>query len=124
MKLAAAGEKLYKKANQRMYFVRKLKKCHIDKSIMSMFYKSVVESVLNFGLLNWYGQEGFKYLILPINTHIYPCHVRKKLKSYQIVASPPQQLTLWQLNRISGLHTHKEKLVFYGHFCQSVVYTV
>ena len=38
-----------------MYFVRKLKKCYIDKSIMSMFYKSVVESVLKFGLLNWYG---------------------------------------------------------------------
>ena len=37
-----------------MYVVRKLKECYIDKSIMSMFYKSVVESVLNFGLLNWY----------------------------------------------------------------------
>ena len=48
-------EKVYKKANQHMYFVTKLKKCYIDKSIMSMFYKSIVESVLNFGLLNWYG---------------------------------------------------------------------
>ena len=48
-------EKVYKKTNQRMYFMRKFKKCYIDKSIMSMFYKSVVESVLNFGLLNWYG---------------------------------------------------------------------
>ena len=48
-------EKVYKKANQSMYFVRTLKKCYIDKSIMSMFYKSVVESVINFGLLNWYG---------------------------------------------------------------------
>ena len=48
-------EKVYKKANQRMYFVRKLKKCDIDKTIMSMFYKSVVESVIIFGLLNWYG---------------------------------------------------------------------
>ena len=50
-------EKVYKKANQRMYFVRKLKKCSIDKSIMSMFYKSVVESILNFCLLNWYGSS-------------------------------------------------------------------
>ena len=48
-------EKVYKKANQRMYFVRKLKKCYLDKSIVSMFYKSVVESVLKIGLLNWYG---------------------------------------------------------------------
>ena len=48
-------EKVYKIANQHMYFVRKLKKCYIDKSIMSMFYKSVVESVLNFRLLNLYG---------------------------------------------------------------------
>ena len=38
-----------------MCFVRMLKKCYIDKSIMSMFYKSFVESVLNFGLFNWYG---------------------------------------------------------------------
>ena len=46
---------VYKKANQRLYFVRKLRKCHIDKTIMSMFYKSVVESVLTFCMLCWYG---------------------------------------------------------------------
>ena len=39
---------VYKRANQRMYFVRKLRKCHVDKTIMSMFYKSVIESVLTF----------------------------------------------------------------------------
>ena len=46
---------VYKTANQRMYFVRKLRKCHVDKIIMSMFYKSVVESVLIFlyALLVW-----------------------------------------------------------------------
>ena len=48
-------ERVHKKANQRLYFVRKLKKCSIDKSIMSMFYKSVCESVIMFGVLNWYG---------------------------------------------------------------------
>ena len=42
------NKKVYKKDNQHMYFVRKLKKCYIDKSIMSVFYKSVVESGLNF----------------------------------------------------------------------------
>ena len=46
---------VYKKANQHMYFVRKLRKCHVDKSIMSMFYKSVVESALTFCMLCWYG---------------------------------------------------------------------
>ena len=45
----------YKKANQRVCFVRKLRKCHVDKAIMSMFYKSVVESVLTFCMLCWYG---------------------------------------------------------------------
>ena len=45
----------YKKANQRMYFVRKLRKCHIDKTIISMFYKSIVESMLTFCMLCWYG---------------------------------------------------------------------
>ena len=53
-------DKVYKKANQRMYFVRKLRKCHIDKTIMSMFYKSVVASVLTFSLLNWYGGSSTK----------------------------------------------------------------
>ena len=48
-------EKVYKNASQSMYFVRELTKCYIDKSIISMFYKSVVESVLKFGFLNWYG---------------------------------------------------------------------
>ena len=42
-----------------MYFVRKLRKCHIDKTIMSMFYKSVVESVLTFCMLCWY--SGISY---------------------------------------------------------------
>ena len=32
-----------KKANQRLYFVRRLKKVGVDKSIMSIFYKSTVE---------------------------------------------------------------------------------
>ena len=50
-------EKVYKKPINvtGMYFVKKLKKYNIDKSIVSVFYKSVVESLLNFGLLNWYG---------------------------------------------------------------------
>ena len=28
---------VYKKANQRMYFVRNFRKCHVDKTIMLMF---------------------------------------------------------------------------------------
>ena len=38
-----------------MHYVRKLKECYVDISIMPAFHKSVVEAVLNIGLLNWYG---------------------------------------------------------------------
>ena len=38
-----------------MYFVRKLWKLKVDKSILSMFYQSTVESVLKFCITTWYG---------------------------------------------------------------------
>ena len=50
-------EKVYEKTNQRMYFINKLMKCSIDKSIISMFYKTAVESILNLCFLNWFGSS-------------------------------------------------------------------
>ena len=46
---------VYKKANQRLYFIRKLKNVHVDTVIMTMFYRSIVESVLSFCISCWYG---------------------------------------------------------------------
>jgi hypothetical protein len=47
--------KIYKKCNQRMYFLRKLKNVHIDPTILTMFYKSIIQSVLTFCISSWYG---------------------------------------------------------------------
>ena len=44
-----------KKANQRMYIVQKLRKCYVDKTIMLMLYKSVLESMATFCILCWFG---------------------------------------------------------------------
>ena len=43
------------KANKRMYFLRKLREFHVDKTIMCLFYRSVIESVVSFGITTWFG---------------------------------------------------------------------
>ena len=44
-----------KKAQQRMFFLRQLKKFGVGRNILLQFYRSVVESVLTFSLTTWYG---------------------------------------------------------------------
>ena len=46
---------IYKKANSRMFFVRKLYNLQVDNKIVELFYRSVVESVITFGIAAWYG---------------------------------------------------------------------
>ena len=46
---------VYKKANQRLYFVRKLKKMNINKELLTMFYTTTVESILSFCITCWFG---------------------------------------------------------------------
>ena len=48
-------ETIYSKANQRLYFLRKLKKFHVDRSILRLFYQSLIQSVLTFNLICTYG---------------------------------------------------------------------
>ena len=43
-----------KKANKRMYFLRTLKKCQVDKIILRLFYDSVISSVLQFCMIAWF----------------------------------------------------------------------
>ena len=46
-----------------MYFLRKLGSLHVDKSILSLFYKSIVEIILLFNCVVWFGacrKEDFK----------------------------------------------------------------
>lgn len=47
--------KVYKKANQRMYFLRKLNHIAVDNVILELFYKSIVQSVLCYCLVCWFG---------------------------------------------------------------------
>ena len=51
------GKRIYAKAQQRLYFLRKLNDFHVDKVIMNLFYKSVVESVIAFCILAYHGNS-------------------------------------------------------------------
>lgn len=42
------------KANKRLYFLRKLNEFHVDRTIMSLFYKSVIESIITFSMVTWF----------------------------------------------------------------------
>lgn len=42
------------KAQQRLHFVRLLKKCHLDGNLLQTFYRSTVESVLTYCVTVWY----------------------------------------------------------------------
>ena len=44
-----------KKANQRMYLIRKLKSFNVDCTVLELVYRSLVESVLSFNIVTWYG---------------------------------------------------------------------
>ena len=43
------------KAHQRLFFLRKLKKFHVDTTIMQFFYHSVIQSILTFNIICFYG---------------------------------------------------------------------
>ena len=44
---------LYKKGQQILFFLRKLRSFHVDKSIMHLFYKAIIESVLIHDCVVW-----------------------------------------------------------------------
>ena len=46
---------IIKKCHQRLFFLRKLKKFGLDKTILIQFYRAVIESVLTFSVTTWYG---------------------------------------------------------------------
>ena len=45
----------YKKCQQRLYCLRKLRSFNIDNTILSTFYKSFIQSVLTFSFICWFG---------------------------------------------------------------------
>ena len=44
-----------KRAQQRLYFLRRLKKFGISKDVMIQFYRAVIESLLTFSITIWFG---------------------------------------------------------------------
>ncbi|KAK3528714.1 hypothetical protein QTP70_009941 [Hemibagrus guttatus] len=44
-----------KKAQQRLYFLRRLKKAHLPPPILTMFYRGTIESVLSSCITAWFG---------------------------------------------------------------------
>ena len=49
-----------KKANQRMYLIRKLKTFDVDKQILETIYRSIVESIMTFNIITFYGYLSVK----------------------------------------------------------------
>jgi len=45
---------ILKKARQRMYFLRKLKSCGVNKVIMTNFYRAIIESILTRSIEVWF----------------------------------------------------------------------
>ena len=58
--------KVYSKCQQRLYFLRKMKEFKVEKSIMSLFYSSVIDSILTFSLIVFFGSVR-KYDSLKLN---------------------------------------------------------
>lgn len=48
---------VYKKCLQRVRHLRELANLRIDIDLLSMFYRSIIESVLSFGIVTWYGSS-------------------------------------------------------------------
>ena len=53
-------ESVYKKANQRLHCLRKLSSFHVDKRLLSMFYRCFIESIISFCLVSWFGNLPLK----------------------------------------------------------------
>ena len=49
-----------KKLNRRMFFLRKLRSLKIDATILSLFYRSTIQSILSFCIAAWGGNIRYK----------------------------------------------------------------
>ena len=52
---------IYKKSQQRLYLLRKLRSFGVSRELLQIVYKSLVESVLTFNTVVWYGNLGVKW---------------------------------------------------------------
>jgi len=59
-------EMICKRGQQRLYCLQRLSKFKVDRSLVILFYKSYIESVLTFSVLCWYGSLGVKSALVKI----------------------------------------------------------
>ena len=48
-------EAVCKRGHQRLFYLRKLSSFYIDKTLLRLFYRAFIESVLSFALVSWFG---------------------------------------------------------------------
>ena len=53
--------KIQKKAQQRLHLLRKLRTFQVSKDILTLVYRSLIESVLTFNIASWYNQLTIKH---------------------------------------------------------------
>ena len=93
------------KACQRLYFLRKLKQCRVDVTLLKLFYTSIIQSVLTFSIICFFGSMPKKHRdelervrksaercigsSLPSLSHIYEECLIKKLDKIQKDSTHP-----------------------------------
>ena len=55
LKWDISAETIAKKAQQRMFYLHQLKKFRVNKTILTQFCRTVIESVLTFSITVWFG---------------------------------------------------------------------
>ena len=55
------ADSVYKKAQQRLHLLRKLKTFNVSKSILTLVYTSLIESILTFNISSWYSSLSTKH---------------------------------------------------------------
>lgn len=101
---------IQKKANQRLFFLRQLRKLNIDRTLLVLFYKSIIQSVITFNIICHFGNL----------THLNKRKIERPVKAAQrIIGSELPQMDsiyvdrlLAKVKRIMSDSTHP----LFGHY--------
>lgn len=75
---------VFKKAQQRLFLLRKLRYFNVHQSVLEMVYRSLIESILTFNIVTWYGN-------ISVKNKAKLCRIVKIAS--KIVGQPQRQLT-------------------------------
>ena len=99
------------KAQQRLFFLRQLKKFGLSKHILIRFYRAIIESIITFSITVWYGNATQKdrislERIAKTASRIIGCEVSQHTRRIIFTNSFPQGNVLDPLNvRQTGFYT-------------------